>query len=172
MIKKNLIIIIPARMNSKGIKKKNLKRINNKSLINITINQAIKLRPKKIYVSSEDKNIKDKIINKKNIKFHKRDPKLSKDNTHTIHVVLDIIKKYKIDNETLVAMMLPTYPLREISKIKANIDKFNNKKYYSLIGVTETKFYENNIRFLDKSKNLIAENFNLKQRQKSKNVYT
>jgi CMP-N-acetylneuraminic acid synthetase len=171
MIKKNLIIIIPARMNSKGIKKKNLKKINNKSLINITINQAIKLKPKKIYVSSEDEKIQDKIINKKKINFHKRNAKLSKDNTHTIHVVLDIIKNYKISDKTLVAMMLPTYPLREITKIKSHVDKFNTKKYYSLIGVTETKFYENNIRFLDKSKNLTAENFNLKQRQKSKKVF-
>ena len=34
-------------MNSKGIKKKNLKKVNNKSLINISIKQAIKLKPKK-----------------------------------------------------------------------------------------------------------------------------
>ena len=57
-----LIIIIPARMNSKGIKKKNLKKVNNKSLINISIKQAIKLKPNKIFVSSEDKGLKKKII--------------------------------------------------------------------------------------------------------------
>ena len=42
-------------MNSKGIKKKKFKRINSKSLINISIKQAIKLKPKKIFVSSEAK---------------------------------------------------------------------------------------------------------------------
>ena len=67
--------------------------------------------------------------------------------------------------------MLPTYPLREISKIKKHIQKFDIKKYYSLVGVTETKSYENNIRYLDNKGKLIAKNFNLKQRQKSKKYF-
>lgn len=166
-----LIIIIPARMNSKGIKKKNLKKVNNKSLINISIKQAIKLKPNKIFVSSEDKGLKKKIIINKNIEFHERNKKLSNDNVHTIYVVLDIVKKYKIQNDTLIGLMLPTYPLREISKIKKHIQKFDIKKYYSLVGVTETKSYENNIRYLDNKGKLIAKNFNLKQRQKSKKVF-
>jgi len=60
MIKKKLYIIIPAKMTSKGIKKKNLKLINGKSLVNITISQAIKLNPQRIFVSSENKNLKKK----------------------------------------------------------------------------------------------------------------
>lgn len=171
MINKKLIIIIPARMNSKGIKKKNLKKINNKNLVNITIKQAIKLGPKKIFVSSEDKNLKNKVLITKNVEFHERNKKLSNDNVHTIYVVLDIIKKYKIHNDTLIGLMLPTYPLREISKIKKQIKKFDIKKFYSLVGVTETKYYENNIRYLDDKGKLIAKNFNLNQRQNSKKVF-
>ena len=158
-------------MNSKGIKKKNLKKVNNKRLINKNIKQAIKLEPKKIFVSSEDKNLKKKILINKNIEFHERNKKLSNHNVHTIYVVLDIIKKYKIQNDTLIGLMLPTYPLREISKIKNQIKKFDIKKYYSLVGVTETKSYENNIRYLDNKGKLIAKNFNLNQRQKSKKVF-
>jgi len=171
VINKKLVIIIPARMNSKGIIKKNLKKINGKSLINITINQALKLNPHKIIISSEDQTLEKKIIKKNNYFFYRRPTYLSKDNVHTVNVVLDCIKKFNVNKKSLVGMMLPTYPLREIDKIKKNINKYNYKKTYSLIAVTKTKFNNNNIRFLDKSKNLIADNFDLSQRQNSKTVY-
>lgn len=158
-------------MNSKGIKKKNLKKINGKSLVNITINHAIKLNPLKIIISSEDQSLEKKIINKNNILFYKRPNYLSNDNIHTVKVVLDVIKKFKIHKNSLVGMMLPTYPLREINKIKKYIKKYNYKKFYSMIAVTKTKFNINNIRFLDKSKNLIAHDFDLNQRQNAKTVY-
>ena len=64
MIKKKLYIIIPAKMTSKGIKRKNLRLINGKSLVNITISQAIKLIHK-IFVSSENKNLEKKNNKKK-----------------------------------------------------------------------------------------------------------
>ena len=42
--KSKTICFIPARKGSKRIQNKNLKKINNKTLIEITINQAIKSR--------------------------------------------------------------------------------------------------------------------------------
>ena len=158
-------------MNSIGIKKKNLKLVNGKSLVNITISHAIKINPYKIFVSSEDKNLKNKIIRKKNIFFHLRNKKLSKSNVHAIHVVLDVIKSYSINKDVLIAMMLPTSPLREIYKIKKNIENFDSTKYYSLIAVTKTQFNSNNIRFLDKYNNLTANDFSLRQRQNAKKVF-
>ena len=171
MLKKKIIVIIPAKMNSVGIKKKNLKLVNGNSLINITISHAIKLNPHKIFVSSEDKNLTNKIIKKKNIIFHLRDKKLSRSNVHAIHVVLDVIKNYNIDKNALVAMMLPTSHLREIYKIKKNIKNFDSTKYYSLIAVTKTQFNSNNIRYLDKYNNLTANDFGLQQRQEAKKVF-
>lgn len=171
MIKKKLIIIIPAKMTSTGIKKKNLKLVNGKSLVNITISHAIKLNPHKIFVSSENKNLENKIIKNKNVFFHLRPKKLSKSNIHSIHVVLDVIKKYNIDENSLIAMMLPTSPLREIQKIKKNIKKFDSTKYHSLIAVTKTKFNSNNVRYLDKNNHLVAEDYGLEQRQQAKKVF-
>ena len=100
-----------------------------------------------------------------------RDKKLSRSNVHAIHVVLDVIKNYNIDKNALVAMMLPTSPLREIYKIKKNIKNFDSTKYYSLIAVTKTQFNSNNIRYLDKYNNLTANDFGLQQRQEAKKVF-
>ena len=61
-MKKNKIItaVVPARKNSKGIKNKNIIKINNKILINYTLEQAIKCKEiNQIIVSSDsEKNLK------------------------------------------------------------------------------------------------------------------
>ena len=58
MNKSNTIIVIPARGNSKGIKKKNLIKFCGKPLLYWTIVQAKKSKFRKnIYVSSEDEKI-------------------------------------------------------------------------------------------------------------------
>ena len=51
--------IIPARGGSKGIPKKNIKRMNGKPLIHYSINAALKSNIDKIVVSTEDKKIKE-----------------------------------------------------------------------------------------------------------------
>ena len=54
----NLIAFIPARKGSKSIKNKNLKLINKKSLVEITIDQAIKSKIfKRVILSSDSKKI-------------------------------------------------------------------------------------------------------------------
>ena len=59
-MKNNLIAFIPARKGSKSIKNKNLKLINKKSLVEITIDQALKSKIfKKIILSSDSNKILD-----------------------------------------------------------------------------------------------------------------
>ena len=56
----NLLCFIPARGGSTRIKNKNLKKINNKTLVEITINQAIKCKifnRKNIILSSDNNKI-------------------------------------------------------------------------------------------------------------------
>ena len=62
-----IIAFIPARKGSKGLKNKNFRKINGKSLLEITINSAKKDLPKEILVESkEDKKIAELKIDKKN----------------------------------------------------------------------------------------------------------
>ena len=59
-MRNNLIAFIPARKGSKSIKNKNLKSINKKSLVEITIDQALKSKIfKKIILSSDSNKILD-----------------------------------------------------------------------------------------------------------------
>ena len=71
---KNILGVILARGNSKGIKNKNLLKINNKSLIEIAINNSLKSKRLNKIVFSSDSN---KLINeaKKKLKFTLKDLK-------------------------------------------------------------------------------------------------
>lgn len=95
---KNVAIIIPARAGSKRFKNKNIHKINNKPMINIVINEAKKIKFKKmIFVSTENKKIKN-IIKKNRIKIIDRPKNLSGDNVNKIdvirHAAYEIKKKY------------------------------------------------------------------------------
>ena len=86
-----LHIVIPARGGSKGILKKNIQKIKGKTLVEISINFALKLKINgKIFVSSDMKEVMDICSKYKNIIFDKRPKNLAKDNTSTIEVVEDL----------------------------------------------------------------------------------
>jgi CMP-N,N'-diacetyllegionaminic acid synthase len=173
MRKNKLIIIIPARGNSKEIKKKNFLLITKKKrLIDYTIEDAIKLKPDQIILSSEDNKILNYCLRYKKIIIHKRNKKLSNDNVHTIKVVINIIKDFKIEKKATVCMMLPTYPLRDVKKIKKLLKKFIASKKNALIGIKTLGVYENNLRFINKKNNsLYAKNIKIIQRQNAKEVF-
>ena len=71
MKKKDLLIIIPARSGSKGLKNKNIFKINNKPLIYFTIKFALKYKNKNriIFCSTDSKKSK-KFVKKIILKFH------------------------------------------------------------------------------------------------------
>ena len=65
-----MIILIPAKLNSSRLSNKNLRKINNKTLLEISIKfaQSIKIN-KKIFVSSESQKILECVVRKEIAKF-------------------------------------------------------------------------------------------------------
>ncbi len=171
---KNVIIVIPARGNSKEIVNKNLRIIKKKPLLFHSIDFALKLKVKKILVSSESTkimNLLEKRYSKnKNIVIDKRPDKLARDEVHTTQIVMYIIKKYKIKSNEYMILLQPTSPFRNLKQIIKNINVFLKSKFDSLISLSKTKFYDNNIRFISGNK-IIAKTISLKQRRSSTPVY-
>ena len=96
MLHKEIICIIPARKGSKGIKNKNIKKINGKELIQYSIDTAKKLNNLvDICVSTNSIRVKA-IVRKNKINFFGLRPeRLSTDYIETYDVVKYELKKYE-----------------------------------------------------------------------------
>ena len=144
----NILCIIPARKNSKGIVNKNIKLIHNKPLIFYTISEAKKSKIiNDIVISSDSLNIK-RISKKYNIKnFSLRPKHLASDKStidKTLKYELQRIEKIKKKKYEIIVLLQPTSPLRKGRIIDKSINFFlkNYKQYDSLI--TISKFEEPN----------------------------
>ena len=118
---KDILCIIPARKNSKGIKNKNFLKVNGKMIIQYTIDIAKKIDDKiEILISSDSEKV-EKICKKNNLKFYgKRPASLSGDRIETIEVIKYEIKKQLEQNRKFKCLLLlqPTCPVRDIKKSK------------------------------------------------------
>ena len=98
----NNLAIIPARGGSKGIKKKNLSRLDGKSLIEITALEIQKTKLfEKIVLSSESEEILDHGLSL-GIEIIKRPKQISKDNSRSEDAVIHVLKNYQ---ENLILKM-------------------------------------------------------------------
>ena len=106
-----LLVIIPAKLDSKRLIKKNVQTINGKTLVEHSINYAKNstLNPK-IIVSSESEIVK-KIARKNDVSFLKRDKGLCGD-TEVVDVYLDIVKSLNEKYDYVIALQ-PDHPDRE-----------------------------------------------------------
>ena len=161
MNKENFTAIILARGGSKGIKLKNLIKINGKPLIYWTIKSCLK--SKKIHstwVSTDNKLIAD-YSKKLGANIIPRPYKYAKDNSASdsawLHAINFLKKKISIKN---VVGLQPTSPIRNKNDIDKACKKFTNKKYDSLF--TAMSITDHFIWKL-KNKKLIA-NYNYKRR--------
>lgn len=136
MIKKNYIYgLIPSKLNSKSIYQKNLQKIKNKSLLEITIDHAKKVKKiDRICVSSESKKI-EKICKKKNIIFFKRKNSLSTSKALANSVILDFIKKNKLKKNDTIVYLQPTSPFRTFKHINYSLSKFRKNKNQTLVSI-------------------------------------
>ena len=136
MTKKIIIAIIPARGGSKGIKLKNLKKINGKSLIEILAKQIKKCNFINYAAISTD-NIKIAAEgNRFGLDVISRPKNLSGDKISDTKVLLHgLLKMESIKNKKFdIAVMLhPTSPLRKIDDIKEAFRKFKSSKQDMLI---------------------------------------
>ena len=133
----NNLAIIPARGGSKGIKKKNLSKLNNKSLIEITALEIQKTKLfEKIIISSESQEILDHGLSI-GIEIIKRPKQISKDNSRSEEAVIHVLKrlsgKFNIKN---VGLFQPTSPFRDHINIVKAFKKFKRGNFDSLISVT------------------------------------
>lgn len=164
-------VLIPARAGSKGIKKKNIQKINNKSLVEISIDFALKLKLNgKIFVSSDMNEVENicKKYNKKII-FDRRPKYLSNDKSPTSDVLCDLYKKKdELDKKDILLLLEPTSPLREVKTIYLALKFFKKEKLKSMVSVIK----QNNL-IISKSNNYLANifEFNISQRQKRKFLY-
>jgi len=168
----NIVCLICARGNSKGLRNKNILDFNGVPLIARTINQAKDLNIfSDIVVSTDSERIIN--ISKKfgaEIYF-KRPLRYSKDNSSEIDVwrhAINYFKKNYIPADLLVCLPC-TSPLRKNLDIMKAVELYKNSKCDVVIGITESTRnpYFNMIK-LNKSKNaklLISNKKNITRRQ-------
>ncbi len=137
------LIVIPARANSKRLKNKNIKKINNKPLIKFVLDVLEKNKLKeKIYITSDSEQIKKIVKDYKKVLFIKRPRNLAKDSSTVEDAVIHLIKSEKLESYKWVITIQPNSPfigINEIKKVisltkktKANCIMTVNKNYTDL----------------------------------------
>lgn len=129
---KKIIAMIPARLGSKRIEKKNLRLIEGQPLLSYIIDSVVSCKSfDEIYLNSEADIFKN-IADEKGIKFYKRDEKFSTDTSTNDDFGIDFINN---TNGDILIQILPTSPLLTANEIKNFVDKMINDNLDSLISV-------------------------------------
>lgn len=140
---KKLLAIIPARIGSKRLKKKNLKNLGNKELVSWTIDFAKKTKIfEKIFISTDSKKIQKIAIKKKCSCPYLRPKELSNDKANLVDVGLHTLNFLKSEGHEYngIVLLQPTSPFRSLKTLKYALKKFNNNgKKESVISIARVK---------------------------------
>jgi len=175
MPKNYVTCIIPARKNSKGIKNKNLQKINGKELIKYPFELAHKSKyiEEIIFSSDSEKYIKilQKLSKNKKKKTHflLRPKKLAKNNSSSYSVIKNALKNINIKTNIIV-LLEPTSPLTKKNDLDFGIKKLLSKssKFDSVVSIVSNhKFNSSYKTIINKNNKIINFNKNInKRRQK------
>ena len=123
---KEILSIIPARGGSKGIPRKNLKKILDKPLIAYTIEASLKSKYiTRTILSSEDDEILS-VAKEFGSEVMKRPDELAQDVTKTIPVMIDVVTRLKEEGykPDYVVLLQPTCPLRDENYIDSAFEYY------------------------------------------------
>lgn len=156
-MKKDLLIIIPARLGSKRIKNKNMKIFGSRPLLGHKINSCVKSGIGRVLVSTDSRKIA--VYSKKNgaeVPFL-RPKKFSTSKASTMSCVLHALRFLRDKGEELpkyVAVLPATNPFLKIISIQnAYLKLKKNKKFNSILGYTSSR--EHPFHYIDIRKHLI-----------------
>ena len=177
--KKKILVIVPARSGSKGIKFKNIKKINGVPLIIYTLEVVKKIKMIDYCLVSTDSKKILKITEDFGFKVPFLRPKyLSGDLVSDIDVIKSTLEKIeKVNNVKydIILLLQPTSPLRKVNDIVMAVKKLVNEKFDSVWSLSlsdkknhplkQLKIEGKNIRYFDiKGEKIIA-------RQQLSNLY-
>ena len=127
----NILGVILARGGSKRIPKKNLQLLNGKTLIEITIDQALRSKYiNEVVVSTDDNTIKS-ISENSGALVVDRPIEYTEDKTvnEADNIIIDLIEKFESKKKyyDICVLLYPTAPLRTIKDIDKTIEKILNE---------------------------------------------
>lgn len=138
--RKKILSIIPARGGSKGVLRKNIKKLYGKPLIHYSIKAGLESTYiNRVVVSTEDKEIAS-VVEKYNAEVIKRPVELAQDDSlafFTYIHVLDFLKNHEEYYPDIIVILQPTSPLRIVEDVDNAIELFMKIDCDSVIGVTE-----------------------------------
>lgn len=122
--KPNVIAVIPARKNSKGLPGKNKKEFLGKPLTEWTIDQALRSDLITSVVLSTDDQDLWYLATEKEITLHKRPKELATDKAPIIDVIKEVLSPMELGASDVVVLLEPTSPLRPKGFIDDCLAKF------------------------------------------------
>lgn len=171
---KSILAIIPARGGSKGIARKNIINVSGKPLIQYTIDSAKKSKYiDRLVVSTEDAEIASIAVRCGTEVPFLRPIELAEDETKTVDVLIDVIKKLeelgcKYD---YMVLLQPTQPLRQTFHIDEAIEMIIDKDEDSLVSVSEVREHPILMRTVDEkneARSLLGQRSDIRRQDFSK----
>ena len=128
------IAIIPSRIGSKRLKKKNIKNFLGNPIILVTLKNIIKSKLfNKIIISSDSNIVLNICKNNFNVAVHKRNKKYSSDNSTTVEAIKSCIIDMNIINNSNICCIYPCAPMidkDDLQKTRAILER--NKNFFIL----------------------------------------
>ncbi len=129
-----IVAVIPARLGSKRVPKKNIRLLNGKPLVQYVIDAAIAAECfDEIWVNSESDILEEIAINS-GVKFYKRPIELCEDNVGSDLFIHDFVKNVDCD---IVVQILPTSPFISAEQIREFVAL--STKYDTVISTTPVR---------------------------------
>ena len=126
-----MLILIPARRNSKGVK------LKNRRLFDFTVPEIPEEYLKNTYVSTDDEEIKIRALKICNV--HERTEEVSNDTASTLSLVKQFKRDFSLTNNEIIVMLYLTYPERTFNEVLEAVYFFKENNLKSLLCKKETK---------------------------------
>ena len=135
----NFIAIVPARKGSKGLHKKNIRKIGGIELWRHSVETALKCKEiNKIIVTTDMDEILQQASKYQDVMMIKRNRELSDDVSSIVDVAIDAVTKIEDAKRCIVVLLQPTSPFRNPNEVDNAIRKYKSLNGRGLISVRES----------------------------------